>query len=71
VISQAAVDAVVAELQRLEDLTTEEARRLGREAVEQVGGRIELRMLGGGIAAGLRRDVPDEMWRVPQSAIHT
>ena len=60
---------VVAELGRLEDLSAEEARRLGREAVESVGGRIEPRILRGGLAAGRRRDTHDEVWWVPCSAI--
>ncbi|HEX6228931.1 MAG TPA: hypothetical protein VFZ41_05650 [Solirubrobacterales bacterium] len=60
---------VVAELRRLEGLTTGEARRLGREAVIHVGGHVEPIPKGmlrpGRLVAAERR----EIWWVPSTAI--
>lgn len=57
---------VVAELRRLEGLSAEEARRLGREAVLEIGGYVEPRVYRGGPAAGSRRRRRGETWWVPR-----
>lgn len=64
-------DEVVAELRRLEELGSDEARQLGREAVVHVGGHIELRTGRHGLAAGRRLRRRTEVWWVPRWVVRS
>jgi hypothetical protein len=59
-------DDVVAELRRIEGLSSGQARRLGREAVVHVGGHVQPRAARHRIRLSRRRD---EVWWVPTSAV--
>jgi hypothetical protein len=59
-------------MKKLEDLdgaSSDEARRLGREAVLRIGGSIEPCVHRGGLRAGRPRRHRYEVWWVPTSAI--
>lgn len=64
-------DEVVAELRRLEGLSAEEARRLGREAVLEIGGYVEPRIYRDGSPTGSRRRRRGETWWVPRFKIRS
>ncbi len=53
---------VVAELRRLEGLSEQDARQLGRDAVAHIGGHVQRGVRLGGRRAG----TPTETWWVPE-----
>jgi hypothetical protein len=59
-------------MKKLEDLdsaSSDEARRLGREAVLRIGGSIEPCFRRGGLRAGRPRQHHFEVWWVPTSVV--